>query len=741
MQKMSYFFPVFVVCLDVCVVHALRLAHLSPVFLPHPFITLWGGGLIRAAILTFLTLTYPGSLPWMSGFQGLQSIGVLCLHLPVYTTLLSMLGLSTMEEVWSWHSWERVLQGYIVTVVAWLYWSRYVSSFLLSWGRYISSLWKRTPSEKPQDHVSASLKRLLGYMRPFLGRFVAVLCLVVLSSYGEMAIPQYTGRVADWILNEEAPDAFTEAITFMTLMTFASAVLEFFCDLMYNITMSLVHTSVQESVFQAVMKQEIAFFDASATGELVSRITTDTNDMSEALSEKLSLLMWYTARFTFLLYFMVSQSWKLTLLTCMGLPIIWVIPELTGGFHQTIARKVQESLAKANQVATETFSCMKTVRSFANEDGETEKYRRQLDDTYALNKQEAAAYAASTWANSMATLALKMCILYYGGTLVTRGTVSSGDLVSFVLYELQFASAVEAVMRYYPEVRKAIGGSEKIFEYLDRKPKVPAEGTLAPEHLKGHIQFKNVSFSYSEETEKSNLVLKDVSLDIKPGQITALVGLNRSGKSTCVRLLERFYQPKVGEILLDGKPLQSYKDRYLHDKIAVVSQDCVLFARSVRENIKYGLEDATDEEMFRAAKLASAHDFIMELSNGYNTDAGEKGGQVSGGQKQRIAIARALIRQPKILILDNATSDLDSENEFQVHQALFNQTKDCTVLFISNKMSVVEKADHIIVLNEGLVKEEGTHGELMEKDSLYAELVRKQNTGFHRQGEEGDDLH
>ncbi|XP_035528887.1 antigen peptide transporter 1 [Morone saxatilis] len=736
MQKMSYFFPLSFVCLDVCVVHAIRLAQLSPLFISHPFVTLWGGGLTRACLLAVLTLTYPGSLPWMSSFKGLQSLGVLCFHFPVYITLLWALGKSIMEELWGWHSWERVFQGYVVTVVAWLYWSRYVSSLLLSWGRYISSLLTRAPSKKPKEDTITPLKRLIEYMRPYSCRFVAVLCLVVLSSYGEMAIPQYTGRVADWIINEEAPDAFTEAITVMTLLTAASAVLEFICDLMYNVTMSRIHTAVQGSVFQAVVKQEIAFFDAITTGELVSRMTTDTNDMSEALSEKLSLLMWYTARFAFLIFFMVSQSWKMSLLTCMGLPIIWVIPELTGHFHQTIAAKVQESLAKANQVATETFSCMKTVRSFANEEGETERYRQRLDDTYALNKKEAAAYAASTWANSMTTLALKVCILYYGGTLVTRGAVSSGDLVSFVLYELQFASAVEAVMRYYPEVKKAIGASEKIFEYLDRKPKIPPEGSLAPENLKGHIQFKNVTFSYSGQTDEDKLVLKDVSLELKPGKITGLVGLNRSGKSTCVKLLERFYQPQSGEILLDGKPLLSYKDQYLHDKIAVVSQDCVLFARSVRENIKYGYEDASDEEMYRAAELASAHGFIMDLSNQYNTDAGEKGGQVSGGQKQRIAIARALIRRPKILILDNATSDLDTENEYQVHQALLNQTNNCSVLLISNNMSVIEKANHIVVLSDRTVKEEGSHDELLEKGGLYAELVRKQNMGFHRKEEE-----
>uniref|UniRef100_A0A3P9JN70 Transporter 1, ATP-binding cassette, sub-family B (MDR/TAP) n=1 Tax=Oryzias latipes TaxID=8090 RepID=A0A3P9JN70_ORYLA len=727
MPKMSPFVPLLCVCLDVCAVHAIRLAHFSLLLRTHPLVALWGGALTRASLLVFLAFTFPGCPPWTRGLQGLQSIGVLCFHFPVYVALGWVLGGSMVEELWGWHSWERVFQGYVVTAVANLYFIK------------ASSAWSKAPPRSSGPDTRASLKRLMGYMRPYLGRFILVLALVILSSYGEMAIPKYTGRMTDWIIDDVSPEAFSQAITIMTLMTISSAVFEFVCDLVYNITMSLIHTSVQAAVFQAVLRQEIAFFDATPTGVLVSRITTDTNDMSEALSEDLSLLMWYTGRFAFLLFFMVSQSWKMTLLTCMGLPIIWVIPELTGHFHQSTAKKVQESLAKANQVATETFSCMKTVRSFANEDGETEKYRKRLEETYSLNKQEAAAYAATTWANSITTLALKVCILYYGGTLVTRGAVSSGDLVSFVLYELQFTSAVESVMRYYPEVKKAIGASEKIFEYLDREPQMPPSGSLEPQVLKGHIQFKKVSFSYSGRSDENSLVLKDVSLEIQPGQITALVGLNRSGKTTCVKLLERFYQPQTGEILLDGKALHSYKDEYLHQKIAVVSQDCVLFARSVRENIKYGYEKATDEEMFAAAKQASAHQFIEKLPNGYDTDAGERGGQVSGGQKQRIAIARALIRKPKILILDNATSDLDVENEHQVRQTLMSLKKSCSVLMISNKMSAAKEADRILVLDNGVVTEDGSHQQLMERGGLYATLVEKQEKGISRQEEENAD--
>uniref|UniRef100_A0A3B4BIR6 Uncharacterized protein n=1 Tax=Periophthalmus magnuspinnatus TaxID=409849 RepID=A0A3B4BIR6_9GOBI len=674
--------PLLCVCLDLLLVSALWTAQHSAFLSLRPWVWLWAGGVCRAVLLLLFCGSFPGLPSWMQEARGLQSVAVLCFHFPLYTSLLWALGQPSVEELWSCHSWTRV---------------------------------STVPSLLPCYNVAPSSKTCLKVLGVIHALFESFLQL--------MAFPQYTGRVADWIMNKEAPDAFTEAITNMVLMTVASAILELFCDLTYNVTMSYIHTFIQAEVFQAVLKQDIRFFHTTTTGELVSRITTDTNDMSEALSEKLSLLMWYSARFVFLLAFMVWQSWKLTLLTCMALPIIWVIPELIGNFQQ-----VRESLAKANQVATETFSNMKTVRSFANEEGETERYKNSLDKTYSLNKKEATAYAGMTWANSLTTLALKVCILYYGGTLVTRGAVSGGDLVSFILYELQFTSAVEAVMRYFPEVKKAVGASEKIFQYLDRIPQIPPDGTLAPETLEKEIEFKNVKFSYSDKMDDNNLVLKGASFKILLGKTNALLGLNQ--------LLERFYQPQEGVILLDGQPLQSYRNQYLHEKIAVVSQDCLLFARSVDENIRYGFEKASEEDMKRAAELACAHGFITDLlSDGYNTDAGERGGQVSGGQKQRIAIARALIRQPQILILDNATSDLDAETEKKVYEAVLHLPNHCTVLLISNKMDIGQSADHIVYLHEGAVSEEGSHDELMELKGHYARLVDQQNAGFHRRTE------
>lgn len=720
MQKMSYFSPLLFLLVDVCVVQGVRQVQLSPLLIPHPFVVLWAGGLLRACACLLLTYTYPGTLPWMKTFEGIQTVCVWSFLTPTYITFLWAIGKSAMELLWGWHSWEALLQSYVVVAVSWLFWTRYMPNILSG------------KTQKPTKKNGASLQRLLGYMKPHACRFTAVITLVIVSSLGEMAIPHYTGKMTDWIMNEDEPEAFSNAITIMSLITIMSAVCEFVCDLIYNVTMSRIHTSIQGLVFQSVLKQEIAFFDKSTTGEIVSRITTDTNTMSESLSEKLSLLMWYFWRVIFLFGFMLNLSWKLSLFTAMGLPIIWVIPEISGKFYQKLSKDVQESLAKANDVAMETFSSMKTVRSFANEDGETERYRKRLEETYSLNKKEAAAYAVSTWTNSMSSLALKVSILYYGGRLVTGDDVSSGDLVSFVLYELQFTSAMEVLMNYYPHVKKAIGASEKIFEYVDRTPDIPPDGTLAPEKLNGHVQFQNITFSYPKRPDTA--ILKSLSLELRPGQMTALVGPSGGGKTTCVNLLERFYQPDKGRILLDGKPLQSYKDEYLHQKISVVSQEPKLFARSLRENIKYGIEDASDEDMIQAAKDAYVHNDITKMQDGYNTDAGAKGDMVSGGQKQRIAIARALIRKPKILVLDDATSSLDTKSEEWVHQALTNMRKrqQCSVLLIAHRLSAVEKADHIVFLKDGEIQEEGTHDELVKRGGLYAEFVQKQNTSIQR---------
>uniref|UniRef100_A0A8C4RUU4 Transporter 1, ATP-binding cassette, sub-family B (MDR/TAP) n=1 Tax=Erpetoichthys calabaricus TaxID=27687 RepID=A0A8C4RUU4_ERPCA len=646
--------PLAFIGLDLLATHFLRLVLLwVPVpLLQHPLCNIWLTSLLRGTLFTLAFIHIFQRLQdcpaWLQKQDALQAWMVLCLIPPSYATFKMLCYVSNNEVLWGWYSLKWLALAYVTTSLTVVLWKRYAPH----------------SNGGVEKKTGTSLTRLLSYMVPDIRRFVVVIFFVVISSLGEMAIPYYTGRMTDWIMSEENPDAFFSAITAMTLITVMSAVSEFVCDLIYNVTMSKIHMRIQSLVFRSVLRQEIAFFDTASTGDITSRITTDTNTMSESLSEKLSLLMWYFMRVVCLSGFMLSLSWKLSLFTAIGLPIIWIIPEYSGKFYQKLSVKVQTSLAEANKVATEVFSCIKTVRSFANEDGEAKRYSDMLEETYKLNKIEAVAYAVSTWTNSLSSLALKVCILYYGAKLVTSDDVSSGDLVAFILYELQFTSAIEVLISYYPHVKKAVGASEKIFEYMDRKPAMTTPGTLAPNSLKGHISFKNVSFAYPGRPD--TMVLKDVSLELNPGEITALVGPSGSGKTTCISLLERFYEPQTGKILLDGVSIQEYEHKYLHRKLALVSQEPMLFARSVEENIAYGIENPCLEDVKNAAKLANAHEFVCGLKEGYNTDAGEKGGQLSGGQKQRVAIARALLRDPSVLILDDATSSLDTESEHLV---------------------------------------------------------------------------
>uniref|UniRef100_A0A8C5QNA3 Uncharacterized protein n=1 Tax=Leptobrachium leishanense TaxID=445787 RepID=A0A8C5QNA3_9ANUR len=645
---------------------------------------------------------------------------VLSLLIPSCVTVSSfVLPNSSSEILYSWRRWDLLLLCYLFTTTSAIIWQQ------------------MSPFEDEEPGTSApsgSLRRLLSLLTPYVHRFVIVSVFLILSSWGEMALPSYTGRMTDWILNKEDPSAFRTAITAMSLITISSAVTEFLCDCIYNTTMSRIHTQTQGQVLRSVLKQEMAFFDTVPTGDITSRVTSDITAMSESLSSDLSLLMWYFMRAVFLSAYMCSLSPKLTIFTMMCLCVITLVPKVSGTFSQDLAVKVQESLSKANQVALETFSNMKTVISFANEDGESQRYESKMYDTYQLNKWEALAYGFSSVANSFSSLALKVGILYFGGRLVTNGEVTGGNLVSFVLYEMQFTSAVEVLLRMYPDVRKAVGSSEKVFEYMDRIPQMPKPGTHVPHKLKGHIQFQNVTFSYPKHPNIA--VLQDVSFDLRPGEVTALVGQCDAGKSTVLQLLLRFYEPQNGKILLDGKPIAEYENQFYRRKVSVVSQEPALTSRSIQRNIAYGMEKVSLKSVQDVAKLAFAHDFISELSNGYQTGAGQKGGQLSGGQKQRVALARALVRDPQVLILDDATSSLDTETELKIQNVLYENAEKRTVLLISHRMNTVQRAKHILVLEDGQITEQGNHDDLLVQRGSYWKLWNKQTSSFQKENGE-----
>uniref|UniRef100_A0A7N8X2R2 ATP-binding cassette, sub-family B (MDR/TAP), member 9 n=1 Tax=Mastacembelus armatus TaxID=205130 RepID=A0A7N8X2R2_9TELE len=475
-------------------------------------------------------------------------------------------------------------------------------------------------------------------------------------------------------------------------------------------------------------EKEIGFFDANHTGDIISRLSADTTQVSDLISQNVNIFLRSTIKATGFFIFMFGMSWKLTMVTIMGFPFIGLVSKLYGKYYKKLAKEVQTTLAEANKVAEETISAMRTVRSFANECGETESYYTKLLVMFQLNKKQALAYACYMWSSCISELALEVAILYFGGHLVVTSQMTTGALISFFIYMLELGECLESIASVYTGLMQGVGAAEKVFEYMDRKPKHPADGTEAPDTCSGLVEFKNITFAYPTRPEID--ILKDVSFTLRPGEVTALVGPSGSGKSSCVSLLENFYLPQQGHVLLDGKPVHIYQHNYLHSKVALVGQEPVLFARTVEENITYGLTDVPMDAVVEAATKANAHDFITILPKGYNTNVGEKGTQLSGGQKQRVAIARALIRNPRVLILDEATSALDAESEHIVQQALNNIMQEHTVLIIAHRLSTVEKADNIIVIDRGRVAEQGSHSQLMASGGLYYKLVQRQVLGI-----------
>ncbi|XP_029961299.1 ABC-type oligopeptide transporter ABCB9 [Salarias fasciatus] len=597
---------------------------------------------------------------------------------------------------------------------------------------------ERRSERKKKDEQSSSgatLGRLLTYCRKDSGLlFVAVLFLVI-SAVCEAFIPYYYGKAIDSIVVHQSMEYLAKPVATLAVLALASSLAMGVRGGVFTLTFASLNLRLRNHLFTTLMRQEIAFFDENHTGEILSRLSADTTQVSDLISVNINIFLRSVIKGVGFFIFMFRMSWKLTMVTIMGFPFIALVSKLYGQYYKKLTKEVQTTLAEANKVAEETISAMRTVRSFANESGEADSYYAKLLVMFRLNRKQALAYACYMWSSCISELALELAILYYGGHLVVSQQMSSGALISFFIYMLELGECLESIASVYTGLMQGVGAAEKVFEYLDRKPEHPADGTEAPDRCTGLVEFRDVTFAYPTRPETD--ILKGVSFTLRPGEVTALVGPSGSGKSSCVGLLENFYLPQQGQVLLDGKPVNTYQHEYLHSKVALVGQEPVLFARTVQENIAYGLTDAPSEEaVLEAATKANAHHFISTLPKGYQTSVGEKGTQLSGGQKQRVAIARALIRQPRVLILDEATSALDAESEHIVQQALNNIRQDHTVLVIAHRLSTVEKADNIIVIDRGRVAEQGSHSQLMAAAGLYCKLVQRQVLGI----ETGDEV-
>lgn len=585
------------------------------------------------------------------------------------------------------------------------------------------------PEQEPDNTNSgATLGRLLWYCRKDASLLTVATLFLLISAVCEAFIPYFYGVAIDSIVVHQSMEHFSKPVLKLAALAFASSFAIGVRGGVFTLVFARLNLRLRNHLFTTFMRQEIGFYDQNHTGDLLSRLSADTTQVSDLVSQNVNILLRSLVKAVGFSIFMFSISSKLTLVTLMGFPFIGLVSQLYGEYYKKLTKAVQATLAEANRVAEETLSAMRTVRSFANESGEAESYYEKLLLMFKLNKTQALAYAAYMWSTCFSEVALEVAVLYYGGHLVVSGQITSGALIAFFIYMLQLGECLESVASVYTGLMQGVGAAEKVFEYLDREPlHSTTEGQEEPESCSGLVEFRDVTFAYP--TRPNTEVLKGVSFTLQPGQVTALVGPSGGGKSSCVSLLENFYPPRSGQVLLDGRPVQTLRHEYLHSQVALVGQEPVLFARSVEENITYGLKHPPEGAMERAAREANAHEFICQLQHGYKTSVGEKGAQLSGGQKQRVAIARALVRNPQVLILDEATSALDAHSEHIVQQALTSAMENRTVLVIAHRLSSVENADRIIVIDQGGVAEQGTHAQLMDQRGLYHKLVQRQVQG------------
>nr|XP_020514036.1 antigen peptide transporter 2-like [Labrus bergylta] len=611
---------------------------------------------------------------------------------------------------------EETQCGLLADMRCWLMCTGASLAAALFWEITIPDTDDAATGKKKKQKARVLFLRVLYMYKPDYLLLLGGVVFLSLAVICEMFIPFYTGRVIDILSSQYQPSEFISALLCMGLFSLGSSVSAGCRGGLLLSAISAFTCRVKVQLFGALTKQEIGFFETIKTGEITSRLSKDTNLMGRTVCLNVNVLLRTFIKTLGMIFLMMNISWKLTFLVLMETPITGLIQNIYDTHYQALSIAMQDSIAQANEAANETVSGIHVVRSFKAEKHEAGRYDNCLMDTHKLKTKRDIVTAVYLLTRRLTGLGMQVFMLYYGRLFIKRGQMTTGNLVSFILYQSDLGDNIRTLTYIFGDMLNSVGSAGKVFEYLDRKPQVSTEGTLKPDQLRGHVSFHCLNFSYPASPNKK--VLQDFSLELKAGQMTALAGQSGQGKSTCVSLLERFYDPQDGEILLDNEPLKSYDHRFLHKKIAVVSQEPVLFSGSIRDNIAYGLADCSLEEIQEAARKANAHDFIKLLEKGYDAEVGEGGGQLSKSQKQQIAIARALVRQPQVLILDEITSSLDAQSENKVQQALAN-CPNLTLLVIAHRLNTIEKADQIIWIGEGRVQERGTHQELMDKKGSY----------------------
>ena len=566
-------------------------------------------------------------------------------------------------------------------------------------------------------------KRILSYIKPYLHILSIALLCTMLAAAGNLYLPWIFRDMIDKVLN--AKDYY------MLNVISASIVVIFLLRGIFlygqNYLMSYVGQHViidiRSEVFRKLQRLSMSFYDKNKTGTIMSYVTNDVNALQGAMVDNTIELVTEGIILIGSVCAMVYLDWKLTLFTILTFPVVLYFMNYFGKKIRRSGGQIQEATADITSVLQESVSSARVVKSFVREQYEIERFERENEANLKANLKNAKYMATLTPTIEFVAALGVTLILWYGGNNVIAGETTAGSLVAFLAYAVNISNPIKRITRVSGNIQKALAAAQRVFDVLDLREEVRnlPDAKVLPA-VTGNVSFEHVTFSYNTGDE----ILHDLSFTAKPGQAIGLVGPSGAGKSTVASLLPRFYDCDAGTIRIDGTDIRHVTLDSLRNQVGIVPQETILFNGSVYDNILYGRLDATKEEIEAAAKAANAHDFIMELPEGYNTMLGDRGVNISGGQRQRIAIARAILKDPRILILDEATSALDTESERVVQEALNRLMVGRTSIIIAHRLSTIKNADRILVLDKGKLVEDGTHEELMEKNGLYAHLYQIQ---------------
>ncbi len=585
-----------------------------------------------------------------------------------------------------------------------------------------SSLSAKT-SQRPKLRFSPALLRCYGYLKPYWRVATGAYGLILVVDAINALVPQ----AVRWIIDNGIAKADTQVLAISVIallaLTLARGVVTFFQGRWVETISQNVAADLRGELHRKLTLLSFSFHDKSRAGDILSRAMNDV-DRIRFLTGRASwrvvdgvVMMLVTAVFLFLM------NWKLALLAVLAMPIL-VLRSLGFGMRfRPLSLRIQEQMSVLTTRVEQTLRGARVVKAFTREEDEIARFEKDNEHWFSLSANAAKLQATGGSMLQLIANLASVAILFFGGRMVIQGQLTLGELVAFTTYLTQLLNPVRFLGMIIPAIAMAGVSAERVFEILDAVPDVQESPDAAEMPVfEGHVRFEDVSFSYGKNRE----VLHHINLEALPGQIIALVGQTGSGKSTIINLIPRFYDPTNGRITIDGTDIRSVTLNSLRSQIGIVLQETTLFAASIRENIAFGCDDCTDEELETAARAAQAHDFIVHTQNGYDTMVGERGLTLSGGQKQRLAIARAILTNPRLLVLDDATSSVDSETEGEIQAALDRLMQNRTSFVIAHRLSTVMRADQILVLDKGRIAARGTHAELLRSSALYAEIYRRQ---------------